>query len=82
MEIRLTKKRTYYVMHIPWDPHNYGWDKRHGIFKTWDEDIESCAEELLDYPGVKRMSYDEWYWESESEAQHFITYFTLKYSGA
>ena len=80
MEIKLTKKRSHYVMKIPWDPRNYGWDKRLSIAKTWDEDIESCEAELRNYPGVKRMSYDEWFWDSKNEAQHFITYFTLKYS--
>ncbi len=66
-------------MNIRWG-HHYGWDKKYSSAKTWDEDIESCEAELRDYPGVKRMSYDEWYWEDEKEAQQFITYFTLKYS--
>lgn len=53
---------------------------RHG-FDRWDEFIVDMANELKDRSGVKRMSYDTWWWDErkEQEAEEYVTYFYLKH---
>ena len=37
-------------------------------------------EELKNYPGVVRTSYDRWTWTKKEDAEKFLTYFIIKYT--
>lgn len=52
-------------------------------YERWDEFVIDMANELKDRPGVKRMSYDSWWWDErkEQEAEEYVTYFYLKHGG-
>ena len=58
----------------------------------WEEDIDAeydsnrfteCVEwtvdQLANYPRVKRMAYDMWYFERKREAESFKTFWALKW---
>lgn len=44
-----------------------------------DSIVKIVVEELEGRIGVKRMSYDTWYWSSHNELDRFLTYYYLKY---
>ena len=58
-------------------------DQVHEPIGRWDEFIVDLANDLKDRPGVKRMSYDTWWWDErkEQEAEEYVTYFYLKHGG-
>jgi hypothetical protein len=57
----------------------------HTIVEMSEEDGDDNIVSILqnNYPRVRRMSYDQWYWPSDMyhEALQFITYANLKYNG-
>lgn len=42
-----------------------------------DERINWCVEKLKDWPGCKRMAYDQFWFDKKIEAEKFITMYTL-----
>ena len=76
MEIEIKEKKVdnCYVMCI-----------HHTMIELFDEDSNNNIVYTLhnNYPRVRRMSYDQWYWPSDMyhEALQFITYANLKYNG-
>lgn len=56
-------------------------DQVHQQVGKWDEFIVDMATELKDRPGVRRVSYDTWWWDERKsqEAEEYITYFYLKH---
>lgn len=58
-------------------------DQVHETLGRWDEFIVDLANDLKDRPGVKRMSYDTWWWDERKaqEAEEYVTYFYLKHGG-
>jgi hypothetical protein len=42
-----------------------------------DKRIEWCADKLKDWPGCKRMAYDQFWFNTKLEANKFITMYTL-----
>lgn len=58
-------------------------DQVHETLGRWDEFIVDLANDLKDRPGVRRMSYDTWWWDERKaqEAEEYVTYFYLKHGG-
>lgn len=45
----------------------------------WSKDrTDLLAEELVNYPSVRRTSYDTWEWINRIELEQFVTYWHLK----
>lgn len=56
-------------------------DQAHQGVERWDEFIVDIADELENRQGVRRVSYDTWWWDERKaqEAEEYITYFYLKH---
>ena len=76
MKITLYKDKRHVVMTVLIDS-----DANDSTYERWDEFIIDLANELKDRSGVKRMSYDTWWWDErkEIEAEEYVTYFYLKH---
>ena len=48
-----------------------------GTTNLLDERINWCTEKLKDWPGCKRMAYDQFWFDRKSQAEKFITFYTL-----
>ena len=42
-----------------------------------DERISWCTDKLKDWPGCRRMAYDQFWFDKKLEAEKFITMYTL-----
>ena len=74
MKIVLEQQGRHLEMYVAHDPNNQ-------FNLDWDAAIADMAAELDHRQGVKRMSYDVWYWDlrKKHEAEEYITYFYLKH---
>lgn len=45
-----------------------------------NEYVEWSTEQLETWQGVKRMSYDQWYFKRRADAEKFITFFMVKWA--
>lgn len=78
MKIILYKENRHVVMRVASDKLDQYVGEN---YERWDEFIVDLANELDGRPGVKRKSYDTWWWDErkEQEAEEYITYFYLKH---
>ena len=58
---------------------NYKVEDEFAEINLLDSIVRTVVEELKERIGVRRMSYDTWYWTNHHEMERFITYYYLKY---
>ena len=73
MKILLEQEGGHLVMYIAHEPNQFE--------LSWDATVTDMAKELDGRQGVRRMSYDTWWWDlrRKQEAEEYITYFYLKH---
>lgn len=76
MKIILFKENRHVVMQVTIDP-----DADDILYERWDHFVIDLANDLKDRSGVRRMSYDSWWWDERKahEAEEYVTYFYLKH---
>lgn len=50
-----------------------------GTTNLLDQRVNWCTEKLKDWPGCRRMAYDQFWFNRKSEAEKFVTYYTLSW---
>lgn len=74
---KIFQRRNTWVMQLDLDINPSLFDGP--VFKWELAEIDRLVEDLKDRPGVRRMSYDMWYWKSNYDLERFLTYWYLKY---
>jgi len=76
----LSKKGKYTVLQL----HEY-WQIDDKLYDTtdkhvrFDDHISWIEEQLITWPDVKRMAWDQWYFKYQRDAKKFITLFNMKW---
>lgn len=81
MNIIIYKENRHVVMQVAKIDHHDNVVILDDTYERWDEFIVDIANDLKDRKGVRRMSYDTWWWDERKsqEAEEYITYFYLKH---
>lgn len=81
MKIILFKDQRHIVLQVAKIDHHENIVVYDENYSQWTQFIIDIANDLKDRPGVRRMSYDTWWWDERKshEAEEYVTYFYLKH---
>lgn len=76
VEPKLSKRNNKWVLMLE---EHYPEGTALGTKNLLDERLEWCVEKLKDWPGCKRMAYDQFWFDRKVEAEKFVTLYTLSW---